>query len=135
MYLENLSLRYQIKLLKEEVSSFRAKFVKNDEDMTNKNRLFDEIYKASAQFKGDISGNESFFQKVTQSHLLDRLKEKYKEVKENLRKKEKEIEDLKATLKMTKINELENQNKIYFAEIERLVNIIRNTDPQELENA
>jgi len=128
-------LRYQIKTLKEEVFSFRSKLIKSGDEIKNKNKAFDEIYKATSNFKGEITGNESLFQTVTQSHLLDKLKEKYKQVKENLKVREKELEDLRATLKLTKIFELENQNKIYISEIERLTKIIRNTDPVLLEQS
>ena len=103
--------------------------------MKHKDKVFGEIYKASSHYKGDISGNESFFQKVTQSQLLDKLKEKYKQVKETLKEREKEIDELKATLKLTKINELDKTNKIYLVEIERLVKIIRDMDPKVLEQS
>ena len=103
--------------------------------MKHKDKVFGEIYKATSHYKGDISGNESFFQKVTQSQLLDKLKEKYKQVKETLKEREKEIDDLKATLKLTKINELENTNRLYLVEIERLVKIIRDMNPKVLEQS
>ncbi len=133
MYLENLSLRYQINVLKDEIADTRQMNVKNNDNLKNKTKVFNEIYKATNQYKGDISGNEAFFQKITQTQLLDKLKEKYKQVKENLYEKEREVESLKATMKITKINELEYQLRVYEAEIDRLQKIIRATDPKMLE--
>jgi hypothetical protein len=59
-------------------------------------------------------------QRLRDNNLLNNIKKQYSELKKEYSKKETELENLKKTLKSTKLKEIQGETQIYIDELQKL---------------
>jgi predicted RNase H-like nuclease (RuvC/YqgF family) len=84
------------------------------------NDIFSDSKKNNLNHLLNAEETSKLFFKAKEANLIINMKTQHKELKKELKEKEKEIENLKKTIKMTKIKELNIETKTYLEEISKM---------------
>lgn len=147
---ENIKLKSNIQKLRTEVAYHRAEFMKVDQDLKQKEKLIEELLNIDRfNTQNGVRGNnltnnadellytnpQNHFNGLSMSpdkykskemYLIINLKRQFKEMKGELRQKDDEIERLKRQVKVTKLNEMQLENKTLGDELAKMKNMYDN---------
>lgn len=112
----NLELKKAINVLKQENSKLKSLLIKNKREYEMQGKEIENIMKMSVGKGKEGSKYEP--------HIIKNLKREIENMKDRYEQLENKNEELKRTLKATKINELEADLQVYASECERLRKII-----------
>jgi hypothetical protein len=116
---ECIQLKYTVNSLNKELAFYKSEVNKRDRELNNKNKVLQDIYYDTQNNMMKDSDNRAL-QKLRDNNLCINMKTQYKEIKQELVKKDSELETLKRTVKSTKINEIQNESLIYIEELKKL---------------
>jgi hypothetical protein len=118
---ECMQLKCTVNNLNRELAYFKSEVHKRDRELNNKNKVLQDIYtdSQSNMMKAGDSDMKVFL-KLRDNNLHSNMKKQYKELKHELKKKETELENLKRTIKTTRIKEIQNESLLYIEELKKL---------------
>ena len=106
--------------LKTELNRMETEKINHKREITN---LENEINQKDKIIENMMNDNTSQINKISEMHLISNVKRQYKELKKAYEKNQIELSQAKKNVKITKINELITENKIYKEEVEKLQNL------------
>jgi hypothetical protein len=127
LYEENLSLKNEINKLTKALNYTKKENYNLELDLNKKDKMLEELAIDTQNSMinqiekvNDLYGQNKLLTRATETHLIVNLKKQFKELKKEFNKKKEEHDELKKTLKNTKINEITNENRILIEEIGKL---------------
>lgn len=127
LYEELLHFKQILNKLKKENLLLKAENNKKDFEITKKDKLIEDIaieneYNDCNAVALDLNSPLSKINKAKEQHLLSSMKTQFKLIKEELKNKELEVNNLKKTLKITKVKELQIEVETLSSELSKLKN-------------
>ncbi len=136
LYDENILLKSTINKLKEEVANAKGEIQKKSIELSKKNKVIDSINSEIINIYnsgGGINIDAKFCLKAKETILITNLKKQVKEFENELKEKKDEIENLKRNMKITRMLELTEENKILKEEIKKITALYENSKKKSQE--
>lgn len=120
LYEECIHLKNTVNSLSKELITVKSEVKKQDVELNKKNKVIQDAF-ADNQSNLFLSQNDGkMMHRLKESNLVSNMKKQFKEMKEELKHKDIEIEHLKRTTKMTKIREIQIETQTYIEEVNKL---------------
>lgn len=119
LYESTLHLKNEINFLKEDNAKLKGRNLQMEREINKLSRMVEDSGGHGLPYQ--VAG------KQTESAMVESLKKTCKQIKTDLTAREEELNTLKKTLKFTKVNELEIENKNFAEELMRLKAVLENT--------
>ena len=105
--------------------------INNKREITNLENEINQKDKIIENMINETQSNTMQSNKVSEMHLVLNVKRQYKELKKAYEKNQQELIQARKNTKITKINELTTENKIYNEQIEKLKNLYNHSREQK----
>ena len=113
LYEENMQLKNYINTIKEDFAFSKCDNRKLELELDKKEKIIEDIVDS-----GNLQGDK--INKAKETHLIIGLKKQFKDVQTQLKNKTVELDNIKKTLKVTKLNELNIEVNTYTDELQKL---------------
>ena len=136
LYDENISLKLVINKLKEEIANAKGEIHKKGIELSKKNKVIESINSEIVKIynsSGGINIDAKVCMKAKETNLINNLKKQIKEIETELKEKKDELENLKKNMKITKMVELTEENKVYKEEVKKLSGLFENSKKKSLD--
>ncbi len=127
LYEENLELKNEMNKLNKALNKSKKENCNLEGDLNKKDKMLEELAIDTQNSMinqiekvNDLYGQNRLLTRATETHLIINIKKQFKEMKKDFTKKSEEYDELKKTLKSTKVNELTNENNVLLQEISKL---------------
>lgn len=120
LYEEILHLKSINNTLKRELTLVKSENNKKEQEINKKDKVIEDIVVDSQQSMFNSQSESKHVLKAKDAHLLIKMKKQFKELKVEFKEKCEELEQLKKTLKLTKINEIAIESKTYLEELNKI---------------
>jgi hypothetical protein len=127
LYEENLSLKKEMNQIKRDFNLMKKDNYNLELELNKKDKLLDELATDTQNSMinhienvSDLYNQNKLLSRAQETSLVLNIKKQFKELKKEFNKKKDEHEQLKKTLKNTKVAELTNENKVFLEEIAKL---------------
>jgi hypothetical protein len=117
---ECLQLKCTVNNLNRELVYFKSEVHKREKELNNKNKVIQDIYYDTQNNYLKLDSSSRTFQKLQNNSLYENMKRQYKELKNEFKQKEIELEELKRNVKLTKIKEIQNEAIVYMDELRKM---------------
>ena len=105
--------------------------INNKREITNLENEINQKDKIIENMINETQSNTNQSNKASEMHLVLNVKRQYKELKKAYEKNQQELIQAKKNAKITKINELNTENKIYNEQIEKLKDLYNHSRAQK----
>lgn len=126
----NIHLKSNLNFLNKELTFAKSEVYKRDMELNKQNKIISDIYIDSQKNNINSNADIKLLSKVKESNFIANMKRQYKELKKQFHEKELEIENLKKTMKMTRIKEIQSECQTYIEEIKKLRTNLENVIQQ-----
>jgi len=113
LYEENMQLKNYINTIKKDFAFSKSDNRKLELELDKKEKIIEDIVDS-----GNLQGDK--INKAKETHLIIGLKKQFKDVQTKLKNKTVELDNIKKTLKVTKLNELNIEVNTYTDELQKL---------------
>jgi len=113
LYEENMQLKNYINTIKKDFAFSKSDNRKLERELDKKEKIIEDIVDS-----GNLQGDK--INKAKETHLIIGLKKQFKDVQTQLKNKTVELDNIKKTLKVTKLNELNIEVNTYTDELQKL---------------
>jgi hypothetical protein len=123
LYEECMKLKGTINNLQRELYFYKSEVNKKDLELRKQNKVVEEMLVESQGIQMGIGAADlqaKIMNKFKENSLISNLKNTYKEAKRDLKEKTHQLEELKKTVKATKINEIILENQTLIEELNRM---------------
>jgi len=120
LYEECIKLKHSMNSMNKELHFYKTEVQKKDMELKRQSKLVEEMIGEQQSNYASINTQDlqaKIISKVTENSLIGKLKNKYNEVLVELKEKNNQLEELKKTMKSTKINEVLLENQILLEEL------------------
>ena len=121
---ENIKLKTQLNKMETEKINNRREITNLENEINQKDKIIENMI-------NETQSNTNQSNKVSEMHLVLNVKRQYKELKKAYEKNQQELIQAKKNTKITKINELTTENKIYNEQIDKLKNLYNHSREQK----
>ena len=121
---ENIKLKTQINKMETEKINNRREITNLENEINQKDKIIENMI-------NETQSNTNQSNKVSEMHLVLNVKRQYKELKKAYEKNQQELMQAKKNTKITKINELNTENKIFNEQIDKLKNLYNHSKEQK----
>ncbi len=121
LYDESIKLKEEIHRLKTDNMQLKTKVQQYDKELNKKDKETEDIL---AQFQTNAQNPNRFARIKMESHMLTSLKKQVKDLRTSEKSKEEEISTLRKNIKVTKLQEMETEMKMYIDECTRLKHLL-----------
>ena len=121
---ENIKLKTQINKMETEKINIRREKTNLENEINQKDKIIENMI-------NETQSNTNQSNKVSEMHLVLNVKRQYKELKKAYEKNQQELIQAKKNTKITKINELNTENKIFNEQIDKLKNLYNHSKEQK----
>ena len=121
---ENIKLKTQINKMETEKINIRREITNLENEINQKDKIIENMI-------NETQSNTNQSNKVSEMHLVLNVKRQYKELKKAYEKNQQELMQTKKNTKITKINELNTENKIFNEQIDKLKNLYNHSKEQK----
>ena len=118
--------------LKTQLNKMEAEKINNKRELTNLENEINQKDKIIENMINETQSNTNQSNKASEMHLVLNVKRQYKELKKAYEKNQQELIQTKKNTKLTKINELTTENKIYNEQIDKLKNLYNHNKEQKI---
>ena len=120
LYEEIMQLKTVINNLKKDLALSKSDNVKKTNEINKKDKVIEDIADNSQSSMFNSGSDMSCVSKAKEANLVIKMKKQFKDLKNQHKEKCEELEKLKKTLKFTKINEIAQESKVYFDELNKI---------------
>ena len=110
---ENIKLKTQLNQMENEKINHKREITSLENEINQKDKIIESMM-------NETQSNTNQSNKISEMHLIQSVKRQYKELKKAYEKNQQELLKAKKNIKITKINELTTENKIFNEQIEKL---------------
>lgn len=132
LYEDTIHLKNTINELKKDISNLKSENHKFSLELNKKDKIIEEILIDSQNnmFNNNPLNESKVLTKAKETHLFIQTKKQFKELKNEYKAKCLELESVKKNLKLTKINEIAIELKVYMDELARIKSLYLVTSKQ-----
>lgn len=118
LYEDCINLKSTLNAVTKELAVMKSEVHKRDMELAKKNKVIAGLAAQNNNFMN--LSDDDIMSKAKENNLLDNVKKQYKDLKKEIIDKEAVIESLKKRIKMTKIGELEVENRVIIEELNKM---------------
>ena len=122
---ENIKLKTQLNKIEAEKINNKRELMNLENEINQKDKIIENMI-------NETQSNTNQSNKTSEMHLVLNVKRQYKELKKAYEKNQQELIQTKKNTKLTKINELTTENKIYNEQIDKLKNLYNHNKEQKI---